>query len=280
MKVSIAALLIALTGAGLWAQTYPKRPIASVAPDGKVHQRVSLHVGSFKARPHEVAATTAPAPAAGVAQCHVDAAGVFTGYFINTATIPTGYTITGWITLEDDGSSIDFTGTTLTDAMPAGSIVSLPTISSFGDFWYSNGSFFDISIQVQPPKGAATQVDCLNLVGEAYANSDLASAEPLIGGVSQNVNANKDLILVLSGYFTTGTPLVVLSDIYSIYVVPPAAVTLISSTQIYVDMSKVEGFDLTSSDTVFLTVSQGGISDTIEYRYLPGTPGTFNQAPQ
>jgi hypothetical protein len=88
------------------------------------------------------------------------------------------------------------------------------------------------------------------------------------------------LSLVLNGYFTPDPALVVLTDQYSIYVVPPAAVTIASSNEIDVDLSQVPGIDLTSSDTLFVTVSQDGYSDTVEYRYLPGTPGTFNPAPQ
>jgi hypothetical protein len=46
-----------------------------------------------------------------------------------------------------------------------------------------------------------------------------------------------------------------------------------------VDLSRIQGLDLTSSDTLLVTVSQAGFSDTVEYRYLPGAPG-FNLAPQ
>jgi hypothetical protein len=40
-------------------------------------------------------------------------------------------------------------------------------------------------------------------VGEAFANSDLVNNEPLISGLSQRIASNKDLDLVLGGYFTS-----------------------------------------------------------------------------
>lgn len=280
MRLSFLAVLIALTGPAIWAQKYPKRPANGAGPDGTVRPQFGLHINSLKSHPRDLTANAAPPPAPGVAQCHVDASGALSAYFMNTSTIPAGSTITGSITLEDDGSSIDFTGETLPRAMTVGSVVFLPNIFQLGDLWYSNGAAFDIAVQVQPPGGTTTEVDCQVLVNEAFANSDLASNEPLISGFSQTLAANKDLELVLNGYFTTGTALVVLSDINSVYVVPPSAINLVSGNEIDVALSRIGGLDLTASDIFFLTVSQGGISDTIEYRYLPGTPGTFNVAPQ
>ncbi len=280
MRLTVLALSLALITPAIWAQKYPKRPATVTAPDGSVRHPVSLHIRSLKARQTAVKPDqSAPPAAAGVAQCHLDANGSFTGIFVNTAAIASGSTITGSITLLDDNSSIDFTGETLSQTLPAGSVVVLPTITNFGDLWNSNGSAFDIAVQIQPTRGTTTEVDCEVLVGEVFANSDLTGNEPLIGSLSQSIAGNNDLKLILNGYFTGDTPLVVLSDVYSIYVAPASAISLISSGEIDVDLSQISGLDLTSSDTLFVTVSQAGFSDTVEYRYLPGTPG-FNLAPQ
>jgi hypothetical protein len=161
-----------------------------------------------------------------------------------------------------------------------GSIVFLPSISNFGDLWTSNGSAFDIAVQVQPSGGTTTEVDCRVPVGESFANSDLAGNEPLISALSQSIAGNKDLELVLNGYFTGDTPLVVMTDQFNVYVAPASAINRVSSGEIDVDLSQITGLDLSSSDTFFVTVSQAGFSDTVEYRYLPGTSGSFNLAPQ
>jgi len=280
MKPITVALLIALIAPATWAQRYPKRAANDAASAGPIHPQASLHIGSSKSRRADATPKLTPPPASGVAQCHLDANGSFTGIFVNTATISSGSTIAGSITLLDDNSSIDFTGVTLSQALTPGSYVLLPSIPVFGDLWTSNGAAFDIAVQVQPSRGVTTEVDCQVLVGEALANSDLASNEPLIGGASQRIASNKDLNLVLNGYFTSGTALVVLSDLYNIYVASAAAINLVSASEIDVDLSQVQGIDLTSSDTLLVTVSQNGLSDTVEYRYLPGTPGSFNLAPQ
>jgi len=280
MKLTTVALSIALIAPATWAQRYPKRAANDATAAGSTHPQVSLHIGSLKSRRADATPQQTAPPAPGVAQCHLDASGTFTGIFVNTATISSGSTITGGITLLDDGSSIDFTGVTFSQALPPGSFVYLPSVSAFGDLWASNGAALDIAVQVQPSRGVTTEVDCVVLLGEALANSDLASNEPLIRGASQRIASNKDLNLVLNGYFTSGTALVVLSDLYNIYLAPATAVNLVSASEIDVDLSQVKGIDLTSSDTLFVTVSQDGFSDTVEYRYLPGTQGSFNPAPQ
>ena len=261
----------------VWAQKYPRNP-ANNALGGSAHKQVALHLSSLYARQKAAASPRATAPAAGVAQCHLDANGALSAFFINTAAIPSGSTITGSITLLDDNSAIDFSGQTLSQALPAGSFVVLPAISNFGDLFGANGAALDIAVQVQSPQGN-TQVECEVLLAESFANSDLASNEPLISAVSQKVAANKDLILVLNGYFTPDKVLAVMTDFFAGYVVPPSAINLVSSSEIDLDLSLVSGLDLSSSDTLFLTVSQDGFSDTVEYRYLPGPPG-FNPAPQ
>jgi hypothetical protein len=282
MRLTLLVLVLSFTPTtpAIWAQKYPKRTATVTSPDGSVHHAVSLRIRSLKAREAVTPRQSPPPPASGVAQCHVDANGSFTGFFVNTATIASGTTITGSITLVDDNSSINFTGETLSQALPAGSIIFLPAITNFGELWTANGSAFNVAVQVQPPRGTTTEVDCLVLVGESFANSDLANNEPLISALSQSIAGNKDLKLVLNGYFTGDAPLVVLTDQFSVYVAPASAISLVSGSEIDVNLSQIQGLDLSSSDTFFVTVSQAGFSDTVEYRYLPGTPGSFNLAPQ
>ena len=69
------------------------------------------------------------------------------------------------------------------------------------------------------------------------------------------------------------------TGIDDVTVAPASAISLVSAGEIDVDLSQIQGLDLTSSDTLFVTVSQAGFSDTVEYRYLPGAPGSFNLAP-
>jgi hypothetical protein len=274
MRPAILILLFALTGTATWAQKYPKRPANGAAPP------VSLHIRSLKSQPRVLTSKAAPPPAPGAAVCHLDANGSLSGFFVATSTIPSGSAITGFITLQDDGSSINFTGETLSQDLTPGSAVLLPTIPGFGDLWTSSGASFDIAVQVQPARGTTTQVDCEVLLGEVFANSDLTNNEPLISAVAQRIAGNSDLNLVLNGYFTGDPALVVLTDMYNIFVVPAGAINLVSGNEIDVDLSQVKGLDLGSSDTLFVTVSEDGFSDTVEYRYLPGAPGSFNPAPQ
>ena len=270
MKTTL--LMIVLMAPPIWAQRVPKRP-ANGAPS------TTLHLGSLKAQ-RVNPSPKAAAPAAGVAVCHLDANGALSAAFVNTASIPSGATITGSITLLDDNSSINFTGESLTQTLPAGSYIALPIINSFGELWSSNGSAFEITVQIQPGRGTATQVACDALLGEVFGNADLSGNAPLLGSVTQSVASNKDLKLILSGYFTGDTPLVVLVDFYNVYLAPASAVSVVSPNEIDLDLSQIAGLDLSSTDTLFVSVAQAGFSDTVEYRYLPPAPGSFNPAPQ
>lgn len=278
MKIVILTLSVALAAPAGWAQKTPKHPANGVAADASTYHQLKLGIRSLKSHPRLTPAQ-AVLPAPGVAQCYVDANGALSAAFINTATLPSGTTITGSMTLLDDGTSIDFTGETLSSALSPGAYIQLPNVSNFGELWYQSGAALDIGVIIQIPHGAQSEVDCVALVGEAFQNSDLAASEPLINTVTTSVASNNDLMMNLSGYFTSDTALVVLTDFFSTYVVPSSAVTL-SGSQISVDLSQVSGLNLAYSDSLAVTVSQDGYSDTVPYRYLPGVPGSFNPAPQ
>jgi hypothetical protein len=195
-------------------------------------------------------------------------------YFIATAAIPAGTEISGGITLLDDGSSIDFQPYTLSQAMQAGDYIALPTFLNFGDVYFQAGASFDYTVLVGP-----TEADGTILLGETLAYSDLTSYEPIISTAATSIAGNKDVILNIPGYYTGDSVQVVLSDLFANYV-PPAGAVTVSASQISIDMSQLQGFDLTSLDNLLVSISEDGYSDTIAFRYLPLAPGTFNQAPQ
>ena len=283
MKPAILAFLVAIAGPAVWAQKYPKRPVTWTAPDGSARPLVRLGGRTANHNLHPRTTSSTPPPAPGVVQCYVDPSGFLTGAFLTTASIASGSTITGYIYLQDDGSYIDFTGETLQNTLSAPAYIQLPSVSNFSDLYTWFGADFSIVVQVVPPQGGSgttSQASCTALVGESFQNSDLNNNAPLISGISQTLASNKDLDLILTGYFTSGTPSVVLTDLYSTYMVPASAVAL-SGGQITVDLSQISGFALSYSDPLYVTVSQAGYSDTIHYRYLPvQASGSYNPAPQ
>ncbi len=198
-------------------------------------------------------------------------------FFLNTDTIPAGSTITGWLTLLDDGSFIDFDQFTLSQDLAAGSFIQLPLVGSFGDLWQQVS--LDFTFFYTDPSGNNFQADGFAQLGEPYAFSDLPFIEPVLAQATQSIAKNKDMILKVTGYFTTDAPLVVLSDFYFIYVVPTAAINVVSTSEIDIDLSMVQGLDLTSVDEMLLTISQAGFGDTLDFRYVPADPATFNLAP-
>jgi hypothetical protein len=84
------------------------------------------------------------------------------------------------------------------------------------------------------------------------------------------------MILVINGVFTNDTPLVVLEGL----VPPAAAITRVSNSEIDVNLSRVQGIDLSTMNEYLLTVSQAGFADTLLYRFAPVQPGSYNPAPK
>jgi hypothetical protein len=279
VKRLLFVVLIALIIPSAWGQI-PRRsangPYGAFNTNQHAH---TLHARSLKRSAR--AATkkaTSPAPAAGVVTVHLEpSSGAMTAYFVNTSVIPAGSTITGWLTLLDDDSFIDFDQFTLPSDMPAGSITFLPQISAFGDLWQQ--ASFDFTVFIIDPSGNQLQADGFAEVGEPYNFSDLPFIEPVLVSTTQTVASTLDVVVKVSGYFTSDTPNVVLSDVSFIYLVPPTAVTLVSASEVDIDLSQVPGLDLTSLDDLLLSVSQAGFADTMVYRYVPGAPNTFNPAP-
>ncbi len=279
MKRLLFAVLIALIIPSAWGQI-PRRSDNGLYGASNTNQHAhALHARSLgRSKKAVTPKATSPAPAPGVVTVHLEpSSGAMTAYFVNTSTIPAGSTITGWLTLLDDDSFIDFDQFTLPSDMPAGSLTFLPQISAFGDLWQQ--ASFDYTVFVIDPSGNQLEADGFAEVGEPYDFSVLPFIEPVLVSTNQTIASTLDVVVKVSGYFTPDTPNVVLSDVSFIYLVPATAVTMVSSSEIDIDLSQVPGLDLTSLDDLLLSVSQAGFADTIVYRYVPAAPNTYNPAP-
>lgn len=276
MKQTLALLLVASSIPTIWAQQPVRRRghAASLAPLNASGRAVgSLQLGSRKAVKRNSAGkeASAPPPAPGVVQIHVEEGQVF-AFFVATDTIPANSLVGGSITI-DNGSELDFDSVQFTSDTNPGDFVILPAISNLGDLWPAGVVTYTVDVTINK---VITEANGQFLSGESFAYADLANFAPIITGTSQRIGLNKDMILVITGVFTSDTPLVVLEN-----AVPPAsAITRISASEIDVDLSQVPGLDLTTLNEYLLTVSQAGYADTIVYRYAPAAPNTFNPAPQ
>jgi hypothetical protein len=278
MRLSLIAICITLTLPAVWAQKYPRRT-ASTGPGAPAH--FSLKFRSLKVHPLSSTPKATNGIASGVVQVFLNpvSGALDAAYFIATADIPSGTQIGGSITLLDDQSAIDFQPFTLQQDLQAGSYVTLPTISNFGDVFFQAGASFDYTVVLTPTRGASTQADGTFLLGETLANSDLPNFEPAIGSAIQSLSSSGDVILRLTGYYTGNPVQVVLSDLFSNYVVASGAIT-VSGSEVDIDMSQIQGFDLTSLDSLLVSVNDSGFTDSVAFRYLPPAPGTYNPAPQ
>jgi hypothetical protein len=240
-------------------------------PAGK--QVGSVKLGSRKmAKAHAVVAH-AITPAPGVVQVHYEEGHVF-AYFVATAPIPSGTQQEVTVTIDDGSgnpSSLQFDPVSY--SFNTGDYMTLPSLDNMDDLQPS----LLVTYTVDLVSGrTTTEANGYFLVGAALGYSDLANFAPVITGTSQRIAGNKDMILVINGVFTSDTPLVVLEG----SVPPTSAITLVSTSEIDVDLSQVTGLDLTSLTEYLLTVSQAGFADTVVYRFVPAADNTYNPAPQ
>jgi hypothetical protein len=275
-----AAVVITFSISTVWAGPVRHRGSAATPLQDQTlrsgHQIGSLRFGPRKAVKRSAAGkeATTPPPAPGVVQVQALEGHVF-AYFVFTSPMPAGATIGGGVTIMQQG---DVTGQFSFDdvqfnAVDAGSFIALPQLSSLGDLWPTGEVYYTVDVTIN---GRLTEANGQFLVGESLTYDDLRTFAPVISGTSQRIAGNKDMILVINGVFTSDPPLVVLEG-----TVPPStAITQVSSTEIDVNLSRVQGLDLTTLNEYLLTVSQGGFADTMLYRYAPSQPGTFNPAPQ
>jgi hypothetical protein len=241
-------------------------------PSGR--QVGAVRFGSHKiVKSHAAVDKAAIAPAPGVVQVHFEEGKVF-AFFVATSAIPSGSQETVTITIDDGSgnpSSIQFDPVSY--QFNVGDFMTLPSLDNMDDLQPS----LLVTYTVDLVSGrSTTEANGYFLVGASLGYSDLSNFAPVITGTSQRIASNKDVILVINGVFTSDTPLVVLEGS-----VPPAgAITRVSTSEIDVDLSQVQGLDLTSLTEYLLTVSQAGFADTVVYRFAPAPDGTYNQAPQ
>jgi len=274
MKHVRAVLMIAVSISTTFAQQPSKRGHAATPwqPMGK-----QVGGGQFSGRKlvkkHATVTRAATAPAAGVVQVHYEEGKVF-AFFVATGQIPEGSQEAVTITLDngvDDPTAIQFDPVSY--SFNPGEYITLPSLDNMVDLQLS--MLVTYAVDVVTGRNT-TEAQGYFLVGTSLGFSDLTNFAPVITGTSQKIAANKDMILVINGVFTTDAPLVVLEGS-----VPPAsAITRVSGSEIDVNLSQTAGLDLSGLNEYLLTVSQGGFGDTVVYRYVPQAANTFNPAPQ
>jgi hypothetical protein len=256
----------------MFAQQSHKRGHAAVPSDRQIG---AIHFDGRKMmKPHAAIVKDAAAPATGVVQLHYEEDKLF-AFFVATAALPANSPIQLTITI-DDGSgnpqAMTFDPVAF-QTFNAGDFITLPSLDNMVDL---NQSLL-VTYTVDIGSGRTlTEANGTYLVGSSLGYSDLSNFAPVITGTTQKIAANKDMILVINGVFTSDAPLVVLES----SVPPPGAITRVSSSEIDVDLSQVQGLDLSGLNEYLLTVSQATFADTVVYRFAPAPDGTYNQAPQ
>jgi hypothetical protein len=274
MRLAPAILWTAFSISIVFAQQPARRGHAATPAQPAGRQVGAIKFGSRKfVKSHAAVVPEAVAPAPGVVQVHMEEGQVF-AYFVATSPIPASTQQFVTLTIDDGSgnpSSLQFDA--VSNSFNTGDYLTLPTLDNLTDLQPS----LLVTYTVDIVNGrTTTEANGYFLTGSALGNGDFANFAPVITGTSQRIAANKDMILVINGAFTTDTPLVVLEGN-----VPPAgAITRVSTSEIDVDLSQVTGLDLTALTEYLLTVSQAGFADTLLYRYAPPAPNTFNLAPQ
>jgi len=269
-------LMIAACIPAMFAQQAPRRGHAlTLQPKGRQMGEIRFGARKKMVKPHAALAPNAVTAAPGVVQVHVEEGKVF-AFFVATGTIPSGSQFQVSITIDDGSgnpSSITFDPVSYDSDLNPGDFITLPNLDNMSDLQPS----LLVTYTVDLASGRNTsEANGDFLIGASLGYSDLSNFAPIITGTSVKIASNKDVILVINGFFTSDTPLVVLEGS-----VPPAsAITRVSSSEIDVDLSQTKGLDLSSLSEYLLTVSQAGFADTVVYRFAPFADGTYNQAPQ
>jgi hypothetical protein len=274
MRLAPAFLWIAFSIPLVMAQQPARRGRHATPAQPAGRQVGAVQFGSRKlVKPRAAVVPQAVAPAPGVVQVHVEEGHVF-AFFVATSPIPSGSEELVTITIDNGSgnpSSLQFDPVSY--SFDIGDFMTLPSLDNMSDLQPSLLVTYTVDVTTGR---ATTEANGNFLTGTSLAYGDLAKFAPVITGTSQRIAANKDVILVVNGVFTTDTPLVVLEG----YVPPATAITRVSTSEIDVNLSQVTGLDLTGLNEYLLTVSQAGFADTILYRYAPAAPNTFNLAPQ
>ncbi len=189
-----------------------------------------------------------------------------TVWFVTTALIPKGSTVSAYVIIEEaDGyeAYTKFQSRTLDDDIPAGYSFFLPSIHRFSGFWVT-GTVMTYGVKVTTVDGAVSySIDDFRVKANRMA-VDLPLIVPLVKQSSQSWTDDGRPIMTLDGVFTDSTPTIVLDDV----VVPPEAIVSADRSRIMVDLSKT-GIDPTSLWTAVLTVGQDGFANTSAFRFCP-----------
>jgi hypothetical protein len=274
MRLAPVILYIAFSIPIVFAQQPVRRGHAATPAQPAGRQVGAIEFGSRKmVKRHATVVPEAVAPAPGVVQVHVEEGHVF-AFFVATSPVPAGGQQFVTITIDDGSgnpSALQFDAVSY--SFNTGDFLTLPSLDNLTDLQPS----LLVTYTVDFVNGrTTTEGNGYFLTGASLGYSDMANFAPVITGTSQRIAANKDMILVINGVFTTDTPLVVLEG----NVPPASAITRVSTSEIDVDLSQVTGLDLTGVNEYLLSVSQAGFADTLLYRYAPAAPNTFNLAPQ
>jgi len=274
MRLAPAFLWIACSIPTLMAQQPARRGHAATLWQPSGRQVGALEFGSRRlVKRHAAVVPEAVAPAPGVVQVQVTEGHVF-AFFVATSAIPSGTQELVTLTIDDGSgnpSSLQFDAVSY--SFNPGDFITLASLDNLTDLQPS--LLVTYTVDVTSGK-TTTEANGNFLSGTSLAYGDLTNFAPVITGTSQKIAANKDMILVINGVFTTDTPLVVLEG----SVAPASAISRVSTSEIDVNLSQVTGLDLTGLNEYLLTVSQAGFADTMLYRYTPAAPNTFNLAPQ
>jgi hypothetical protein len=267
MRPTLIAFSIALS-VPVWAAQPTRHMIDRSQLAARTDRGVRPHLAN-RLGAHFQADASAPVQAPGVLQLNPKDS-LNTAWFVTTAVIPNGSTLTAYLVLPD-GTQVPLDTLNATGDIQPGQSFALPNIQ-FGDFWPFGVTTYSVTVHIN---GRDTQAAADFTVGDARQYSDLSSVVPLITSTTRQLAGNRDLMLLISGQFTTDPAYVVFED-----TVAPQSAIRVSANQITVDMSQVPGLDLASAQNLLVTVGQDGWADTTVYRHIPPSPGSYNPAPQ
>lgn len=183
-----------------------------------------------------------------------------TTWFVTTETIPRGSTIAPFIILP---GKIEFQleSRKLTEDIPAGASLVLPSFRRFTDFWPPGIVTYEVVVYIG---GVETHAISDYPVRVYRGTDDVLKLVPLVFSVSQ-VQEGATPVMLMKGVFFNDSPKIVMED----FVVPSEAVIRFTSSEIAVDLTKVPRLDLGLLQEFLVTIGQSGWCDTIVFRFVP-----------
>ncbi len=189
-------------------------------------------------------------------------------YFVVTRTIPAGSTVQAFIILPADRDKKQewaLEALRVDGDLAPGFSLTLPGFRTLGDFWKQGLTTY--TVVVTDPSGTQTMSSTDFGAKGYYRNADDTNfMVPGINSWREFVNSDGSTIVEIKGRFLTGIRTeVVFEDI----VAPQDTVSVIDSSTIQVDVSRVPNFDLTLMKTYLLTVGQDSWTDILPFRHTP-----------